>query len=159
MFLSSFSLPFLLILYFWFFCCVDINVAEIEARANEILRSISAKEDAKIQENLGGTETIVSSYFVVFMLVIVWLPLAAALRKQSIWLGQGSSEAAATSVHSKTIKKRHDHGTGRNVSKRRKTSRAVTSEVVSSSPEESDHSKSDVDKNPPRGCYWLWYEH
>jgi hypothetical protein len=83
MFLSSFSLPFLLILYFWFFCCVDINVVEIEARANEILRSISAKEDAKIQEHLGGIETIVSSYFVVFM--IVWLPLAAALRKQSIW--------------------------------------------------------------------------
>jgi hypothetical protein len=32
-----------------------INIAEIEARANEILGSIFSKEDAEIQERLGGT--------------------------------------------------------------------------------------------------------
>jgi hypothetical protein len=32
-----------------------INVAEIEARANEILGPISSKEDVEIQEHLGGT--------------------------------------------------------------------------------------------------------
>jgi hypothetical protein len=34
---------------------VDINVAEIEARADEILGPISSKEDVEIQEHLGGT--------------------------------------------------------------------------------------------------------
>jgi hypothetical protein len=32
-----------------------INVAEIEARENEILGPISSKEDVEIQERLGGT--------------------------------------------------------------------------------------------------------
>jgi hypothetical protein len=32
-----------------------INVVEIEARANVILGPISSKEDAEIQERLGGT--------------------------------------------------------------------------------------------------------
>jgi hypothetical protein len=37
------------------FCCVHINVAEIEATANEILGPIFAREDAEIQERLCGT--------------------------------------------------------------------------------------------------------
>jgi hypothetical protein len=61
--------------------------------------------------------------------------------------GQGSSEGVAPLARSKTIKKHRGCGTGQNVSKRQKTSCAATSEVVSSSPEESDHSKSDTETN------------
>jgi hypothetical protein len=60
------------------FCFVDINVAEIEAKANEILGSISAKEDAEIQEHLGGTKDNRLFFSSAFMLVIAWSRLVAA---------------------------------------------------------------------------------
>jgi hypothetical protein len=40
-----------------------INVAEIEARTNKILGPISSKEDAEIQERLGGTRDNILFFF------------------------------------------------------------------------------------------------
>lgn len=101
------------------FCFVDINVAEIEAKANEILGSISAKEDAEIQEHLGGTKD--NRLFFFFSIhagdrMVTIGRRVAQSKCAPKKVGQGSFEVAVPSVRSKTIKKCRGRGTGRNVS-------------------------------------------
>jgi hypothetical protein len=107
---------------------------------NEILGPISTREDAEIQECIGGThDNRLFSFFGihagdrVFTVGRRAVQAKCAAKKGD----QGSSEAASPSVRQKTLRKCCGRGIGRNVSKRQRTSRAVTSEVVSSSHEES----------------------
>jgi hypothetical protein len=126
-----------------------INVAEIEARANKILGPISSKEDAEIQERLGGTRDN-CLFFGIHAddRLVTIADRKAQVKRASKKGGQGSSEAATPAARTKVINKRRGRGGGRGVSKRQRTAPVSTSEAVSSSLEESAHSKSDNETRP-----------
>jgi hypothetical protein len=135
------------IFFILFYCCLfthcfaAINIAEIEARANEILGPISSKEDVEIQEHLGGTrDTCLFFFFGIHagdhsVTVARHEAQAKGATKKG---GQGSPEAAAPAARVKVIKKWRGSGSGRNVSKRQRTTHVMTSEAMSSTLEESD---------------------
>jgi hypothetical protein len=134
------------------FYCVDVNVAEIEARANEILGTIYSREDAEIQERLGDARDNRLFFFFGIHVgdhAVTSGRRVAQAKRAAKKGGQGSSDAAAPSACPKAIRKCCGRGTGHTITKCQKTSRAATSKVVSSSPEESNHSKSVTETNPP----------
>jgi hypothetical protein len=124
----------------------------IEARANEILGPISSREDVEFQERLSGTRD--NQLFFFFGIHIgdhgITIGCRTAQAKCAVKGGQRSSEAAAPSAHTKAIRKHRGRGTGWSTTKYYKSSRVATSEVVSSSPEESNHSKSDTETHPSK---------
>jgi hypothetical protein len=105
-FLSLLSLHFFIEFFLFYFA--DINVVEIEAKANEVLGPISSREDADVQDHLGGDCD--NGLFFFFGIhasdrAITIGRRAAQANRVMKKGGQESSEASAPSARLKAIKK------------------------------------------------------